>query len=147
MKTILTVFIAFCLLACSPFRRTTFTYTSDGKTFSQPVLVPKGYRKTNHYIDSAGNTLQTYDYKNRAFYYIAYVQDTNSFVQPLQVFENIPKIYLNSGAWLYKGMDHSHLFWKEVHRKHLRAGYLYVDKEREYAFDSASTHIAVMPLQ
>jgi hypothetical protein len=114
---------------------------------TQQIIVPKGYRKMNRFTDSTGNVLQTYDYRNRAFYYIAYVRDTNSFAQPIRLWENMPRQYINSGAWMYKGMDASHLFWKEVHRDNLRAGYLYVERGQEFPFDSASTYLGVMPLR
>lgn len=147
MKTTSILFLLAFTLACSPFRRTTFTYVENGKTITQRVIVPRGYRKTNTFTDSSGNILQAYDYRNRAFYYIAYVRDTNTFAQPIRLWENMPRQYINSGAWMYKGMDASHLFWKEVHRDNLRAGYLYVEPRREYPFDSASTYLAVMPLR
>lgn len=141
--------ICFCVLAiaCSPFRRTTFTYTDNGQTFTHPVIVPRGYRKVSNHTDSAGNTVQAYDYRNKASYYIAYVKDTNRFVQPLVLSENLPRKYINSEAWMYKGLDPSFLYWKEVHRQHLRAGYVNVGADKEAAFDSASTYVAVMPLK
>lgn len=147
MKPVLVFLCVVCLIACSPFRRTVFTYTQNGQTVSQPVLVPRSYTKMEQGLDSLGNLVQNYHYKKGHLFYLAYVRDTNAFVQPIDPMLTLPQVYVRTGARHYKGMQAPGLFWKEVHRGPLRAGYRDVGWGKEYPFDSASTFVAVMPLQ
>ncbi len=109
-----------------------------------PVIVPKGFSKQTNYRDSLGNQVNTFDYKDGAFYYVAFVADTNSFIQALDTSIHFPQIF-SSGAKGYKSADSTFKFWREVHNKNLRAGYSYVYGDKEFVFDSATTHFGMMP--
>ncbi len=143
MKNALLIFLCTMLLACSPFRRTTFTYTNAGENFSLPVIVPKGFSKQTNYRDSLGNQIHGFDYKDGAFYYVAFVADSNSFIQALDTSVHFPQM-LSSGGKAYKSADSAFKFWREVHNKNLRAGYRYVYGDKEFVFDSASTHLGLI---
>ena len=144
MKNAVALFLVLITLACSPFRQTSFTYNNAGQTFSLPVIVPKGFSKQTNYSDSLGNQIHTFDYKDGAFYYLAFVADTNTFIQPVDTSIHFPQI-LSSGAKGFKSADSTFKFWREVHNKNLRAGYRYVYGDAEFIFDSASTHFGMMP--
>lgn len=147
--TILIV-LSLCLSSCflfSKYKRTTFTYNKENQSYSIPIVVPKGYIKERTEVDSSGNTILSYTYDSGALFYIAHLEDTTTQLQPIAEKDNIPRVALNTGAVIYKGLDSTHLFWREIQQNNFRVGYRFVPKELEHRFDSATNYAVVHPLK
>ena len=129
----------------SKYKRSSFTYNENGSTYSVPVIIPKGYSKERTEVDSSGNTILTYSYGPELFY-MANMADTSTYVFPIDELINIPRLYEPTGALVYKGMDSTHLYWREVRQNKLRTGYRNVSPEKEVRFDSATNYFMVHPI-
>ncbi|MGN6402169.1 MAG: hypothetical protein ACTHMD_17045 [Flavisolibacter sp.] len=150
MKSVVILFLCATLSSCflfSKYRRTDFTYNEGSQSYTIPVVVPKGFVKERTEVDSSGNTILSYVYKNNALFYIAHLEDTAAQVQPIAEDENQPRISLMTGALVYKGLDSFNLYWREVRRNDLRFGYRFVPKEWEIRFDSATNYGMVQRLK
>lgn len=149
MKIYLTLLILCTTLnSCflfSKYKRSSFTYNENGSTYSVPVIIPKGYSKERTEVDSSGNTILTYSYGPELFY-MANMADTSTYVFPIDELINIPRLYEPTGALVYKGMDSTHLYWREVRQNKLRTGYRNVSPEKEVRFDSATNYFMVHPI-
>ena len=148
MKFFLAAFLSFSLVSCSllsKYRKTAFTYTSGGKSFSIPILVPKGYTRERTEVDSSGNTRLEYFYGGKTYFYVAHLEDTTALLLPIAEDANIPHVS-RTGALIYKGQDAEQLFWREIRKGDLRVGYRYVPVSREARFDSATNFAAFRPL-
>ena len=108
--------LAFYLLmilffSCSPYRglrKQTFHYINQHQNHSLPVLVPKGYTRSNLEKDSAGNQIQYYFYLNGAQLYFARITGKKE-IQPIDTTTNIPRLH-PLGGLIYKGMDERERF-------------------------------------
>jgi hypothetical protein len=109
------------------------------------VIIPKGFSKERTEVDSSGNTILTYSYGPELFY-MANMADTSTYVFPIDELINIPRLYEPTGALVYKGMDSTHLYWREVRQNKLRTGYRNVSPEKEVRFDSATNYFMVHPI-
>lgn len=141
------IFLSASLSSCFLFpkyKRSSFTYNDNSITYSFPVIIPKGYTRERTEVDSSGNTILTYSYGPELFY-MAYMADSSSYVHPIDEMINIPRLYEPTGALVYKGMDSSHLYWREVRQNKLRTGYRNVSGEMEARFDSATNYFMVHP--
>ena len=149
MKWLVVVLLSSLFSSCFLFpkyKRTSFSYTSNGQAKTIPVLVPRGYHKQTLETDSAGTIIQQYNYGNSLFY-IAYLQDTGKAIQPIIEEENIPRVAEATGAWVYKGMDSASLLWREVRNGKIRVGYRFVPKALEERFDSATNFSLVRAVE
>jgi hypothetical protein len=147
-KIAFTLFLCVSLSSCflfSPYRKVDFTYQDGSASKTVTMVVPKGYRKSESIKDSLGNTVRLFSYR-KARFYLGYLVDTNTTIQPIIEGDNIPRISLTTGALIYKGMDAEEEFWREVRQKHLVAGYQHVPKSRETRFDSATNYLVVWPV-
>jgi hypothetical protein len=142
----LSVFLSSCFLS-KPYRKETFSFEQNGKAYSYPVVVPRGYSKKVLSVDEKGNNLLTYSYRNGAVFYLAHLTDTSADLQPVNEAENIARQSHHTGALIYKGMDENYLYWREVRQKDLRMGYRYVNDKEENRFDSATNFLVVWPLK
>lgn len=150
MKSTVILFLCIVLSSCflfSKYRRTDFTYNEGPQSYTIPVVVPKGFVKERTEVDSSGNTILSYVYKNNALFYIAHLEDSTTQVQPIAEDKNQPRINEITGALVYKGLDSTHLYWREVRRNDLRFGYRFVPKEWEMRFDSATNYGIVQRLK
>src|SRR5215203_1198037 len=132
MKWRITFFLVVILSSCflSKYKRTNFTYTDNSQSYEMSIIVPKGYTKEKTEVDSSGNTILSYFYKDNSFFYVAYLLDSNAQLQPIIEEENIPRMEHTTGAFIYKGMDTENLYWREIRRDGLRVGYHHVAKEQ-----------------
>jgi hypothetical protein len=150
MKSVVILSLCIILSSCflfSKYRRTDFTYNKGLQSYAIPVVVPKGFVKERTEVDSLGNTILSYVYKNNALFYIAHLEDTTTQVQPIAESENQPRVNSITGALVYKGLDSFNLYWREVRRNDLRFGYRFVPKEWEVRFDSATNYGIVQRLK
>lgn len=131
----------------SKYRRTDFTYDVGAQSFAIPIVVPKGYSRERTEVDSSGNTILSYTYGNNAIFYVAHMEDTSVQIQPIPEPENIPRIALETGAVIYKGIDADQLLWREIRQNNLRVGYRFVPRELESRFDSATNYAVVRLLK
>ena len=129
----------------SDFKRTPFQYADGTQVHTRTFVVPRGYKAQKTVTDSAGTTVQTFTYGNSLFY-IAYLRDTTIQIQPISPKENMPEFSLVSDAVVYKGMDSSDLFWREVRQHRFRVGYRFVPPLWEDKFDSATNYAIVTRL-
>ncbi len=146
---IVVLFLSVGLSSCflfSKYRRTDFTYNEGPQTFSIPVVVPKGFTKEKTEVDSSGNTILSYSYKNNAFFYVAHVVDTSVQIQPIAEDDHIPRLFTETGAIIYKGMDKG-LYWREIRQNDIWVGYRFVPPEWESRFDSATNYAVVHPIK
>src|SRR5215217_882287 len=134
-----TVSLSSCFLF-PKYRRTNFTYTEGGHSYFIPIVVPKGYVRERTEVDSSGNTILSYFYDSKASFYVAYLVDTATNLQPIIEEENIPRVAITTGAFIYKGMDADMLYWREIRKDNLRVGYRSVPRELESRFDSATNY-------
>jgi len=144
------IFLTLTLSSCflfSKFKRTNFTYSEGAHSYFIPILVPKGYIKERTEVDSSGNTILSYSYSSKASYYVAYLVDTATQLQSIIEEDNIPRVAMATGAFIYKGMDADMLYWREIRKDNLRVGYRSVPRELESRFDSATNYVAVRPLK
>lgn len=144
------LFLSAALSSCflfSKYKRTDFTYNEGSQSYTIPVVVPKGFVREKTEVDSSGNTILSYVYKNHALFYIAHLEDTTTQVQPISENENEPRINLTTGALVYKGVDSVNLYWREIRRNSLRFGYRFVPKKWEVRFDSATNYGIVQRLK
>lgn len=144
MKMLLILLSVGCI-SCSLFdgmKTNSFTY-NDEKTLS--LLIPKGYRKKNISIDSAGNKTQVFTYSNGGELYFYFGDTTNNHFS-IDTSLNIPKYY-PTPVLFYKGQENSNLFWRESRYKNFRFGYIKISAEREALFDSAVNHAAWQALK
>jgi hypothetical protein len=149
-STIVLLLIAAVFASCfsvSPYRMENFSYNSGGVNYTVPVVIPKGYNKKWTTIDEAGNTIQTYTWRKGPLFYMAYMADTSSEMQPIFLPENIARISHHNGSLMYKGIDEDLLFYREVRQKKYRMGYRWVNSQEEYKFDSATNYLVVWPLE
>jgi hypothetical protein len=140
MKYSLFVLLIF-LAACSVFRgmrKKSFVYRS-GEVL--PLLVPKGYQKSELQTDSAGNKTQIFWYDNNAALYF-YFGDTTASNLPTDTSFNIAKYYPGDVRF-FKGQDSSNaLFWRESRYKNFRFGYRNINTGKESLFDSSVNYAA-----
>lgn len=149
-KNLLFLFLTIAFSSCflfSKYRRTEFSYDEGSQTHTIPIVVPKGFEKERTEVDSSGNTILSYTYKNKVLFYVAHLNDTNTHLQPINDSDNIPRIDLATGALVYKGLDSEHLYWREVRRNDLRFGYRFVPKELESRFDSVTNYGMIQKLK
>jgi hypothetical protein len=130
--------------ACSPYaglRKKTFSYnTSLPQTLH--TLVPKRYAKQEALVDSAGNPHQVYRYSNGAFLYFIQTTDTFTLFQPIDTAANIALPH-PFGGQMYKGLDSSGRYWREIRTDSFRFGYRFVPESAEHLFDSAVNYASM----
>lgn len=127
------------------FRAETFAYNNKQSKVI-PVIVPKGFSRSNITIDSLGNTQKFFQYGGNAFLYIAFLKDTSIALQPIKMNEHIPKAALSGGIF-YKGIDSTYKYWREIRQKNFRVGYKNVKGADEGVFDSAINFIHLQHLK
>ena len=132
---IITVFLSSCFLFGN-FRRSSFSYTGNGTSQTVPLVVPKGYNKIERQTDtSTGNEEIYYRYPGKAVLYFVVAKDTTKEYQQINYELNVPQpIYTGR---FYKGIDSSHLYWRETRLGSYRAGYYNIGRGNDGEFDSA----------
>lgn len=113
-----------------------FTYNANGQLYSMPTRVPRGFDREKLERDSAGNTAKFYYYSNGTVFYTAYMADTSKQLQYIDYTANIPLPH-KDGGWIYKGMDSSERYWREIRLANYKFGYINVPRSLEYNFDEA----------
>lgn len=101
-----------------------------------PLIVPRGYTKQER-SDTAGISLQTFQYPDGAIIYAAYLTDTTYELQPFNKTTHQPLIH-RLGGLVYKRQDGNALFYREIRQGNLRFGYRGVPSLNEGFFDSAT---------
>lgn len=101
-----------------------------------PLVVPKKWDKIERRTDSAtGNEEIYYRYPGKSVLYFVLAKDTVKEYQRINYELNVPQpIY--SGRF-YKGLDSSHLYWRETRMGFYRAGYYNIERGNDGEFDSA----------
>ena len=143
MKWIILAIVEICNsypLFRQPSKGDVFNYTANGLNHSPPLLVPARYDRRLVTTDSAGNQEHFYYYKDSAFLYFAHAPKGKSY-QPIQKSQNIPKEHPQGGL-LYKGLDSTNRYWREVQMGRFRFGYRNVPGEEELRFDSSVNYVA-----
>ena len=124
--------------SCSLFdgmRKKSFAY-DEGQ--SLPLVIPKGFSKTELKTDSAGNKTKLFSYGDGAALYF-YYGDTEIAIDTTM---HISKFYPGNVQY-YKGQDSSNgLFWRESRYKNFRFGYRNIATEKEGMFDSSVNYAA-----
>lgn len=123
----------------SDFRRSSFSYSKNGSSYTTSLVVPKGYKRTDRQVDSAGNLVNYFYYPGEAVLYFAVLTDTSKQYQPINYSANIPRELYN--ATFYKGSDSSFRYWRENRFDHFRAGYRNV--EDDAVFDSSLNYFSL----
>lgn len=137
MKIIL-LLIVLCA-SCSLFneyKRKELTYTADNQSGTVSLLVPKRFNTEEVTTDSAGNREQVYHYGNGMVLYFVHLRDTAKEYQPINKESHIPTSH-PAGGLMYKRLDSTGLYWREVRVDRFRFGYKKVPVHLEAAFDSA----------
>jgi hypothetical protein len=135
-----------CCASCGLFsdlRKRTFTFSQDAGAQRLRIVVPKKYAKQESFTDSAGNQQHLFRYGNGALLYMIRTADTLTQFQPVDTANNIPKPYYNGGL-MYKGLDSSGLFWRELRTDSFRFGYRFVPHDVEILFDSAVNYAGML---
>jgi hypothetical protein len=120
-------------------RQERFTYNANGQVQSLPIRVPRGFDRAKLERDSAGNTAQFFYYSNGTVFYTAHMVDTAKQLQYIDYTRNIPLPH-KEGGWIYKGMDSTERYWREIRLAHYKFGYIHVPASLEYHFDEALNH-------
>jgi hypothetical protein len=135
------LFVLVILLICngcylfSGFKKRSFEYNANGTAYTFPLLVPAGYRDAKSVVDSAGNKEQVYFYPGGGFIYFVHSKVPKEY-QSINEERHIPVQLFNDGL-MYKGMDSSGLYWREVQLADFRFGYRHIHPNLELRFDSA----------
>ena len=138
---IIYLFIIVLLVACNPYRNfKTAQFKAGDKTLA--LFVPPKYIKQELKTDSAGNTIQVYNYGDGAYLYFAAVKDSID-MQVIDKEKNIAKPHINGGVF-YKGVDANGLFWREVQYNNVRYGYKNINGSNEIKFDSAINFVKII---
>jgi hypothetical protein len=140
-------FLLFVLSACflrrNAYKTAQFTYTRNGQTLSQPMVVPKGFSREER-TDTAGVTLHTFYYPYGAMLYAAFLRDTLMELQAFDKRMHQPRIHIRGGQ-VYKGQDENELYYREIRQGNLRFGYRLVPGSVELLFDSATNFASLQP--
>lgn len=125
----------------SDLKRSSFSYTKDGKNYTTRLMVPKGYNRTERQVDSVGNLVKYYFYPDHTVLYFAALTDTSKEYQPVNYAVNIPKELYQTV--FFKGIDSSYRYWRETRFDHFKAGYRNVDAGSDGVFDSALNYFSL----
>ena len=137
-------FLIVCCLSCSPYaalRKKEFRFNVNNQPQILRIKVPKRYAKQGTITDSANAQQQYYRYSNGAELYVIYTTDTLRQFQPIDTANNVPKPHAFGGV-MYKGLDSTDRFWREVRTDSFRVGYRFVPRGVEVLFDSAVNYAA-----
>lgn len=138
------LFLSMVVCSCVLFpqyRHSNFQYRQDGTNHVITLVVPKGYLSVETKNDSLGNQVELFHYPGGATLYASHLSDTTILIQAIDKSINIPKVLPNGGL-IYKGMDSTKLFWREIRRKNFRFGYRSVNSLQEPLFDSATNFMS-----
>jgi hypothetical protein len=138
IKSTLFLFLVF-LSSCFLFRdlkRERFAYNANGRPHVLHTRVPRGFDREKLERDSAGNTAKFYYYSNGTVFYTAHMVDTSKQLQYIDYTRNIP-LQHKDGGWIYKGMDSTERYWREIRLANYKFGYINVPGSQEYDFDEA----------
>jgi hypothetical protein len=128
-----------------------FTYNADGQAYSIKTRVPRGFDREKLERDSAGNTVKFYYYSNGTVFYSAYMADTSKQLQYIDYTRHIPLPH-KDGGWIYKGMDSTERYWREIRLANYKFGYVNVPRSLEWDYDEALNYNSLqvfrsLPLQ
>ena len=137
---LLTLVCNSCILF-SDFKKTQFSFVHDDMNKSVNAVVPKRYSKLENKVDSTGNQVQYYFYKDGAVLYFALMKDTSAQLQLINYDLNIPKELYHTVY--FKGLDSSDHYWRETRFRNYRAGYKNVDKGEDGKFDSSINYFSL----
>lgn len=143
-KNLLVLFCLSCLSSCflfKDYRKREFVYQQAGQTTTLPIIVPKGYTKSER-IDTAGISLMTFHYPDGAYLYAAYLTDTAVNLQPINDSLHQPLLH-RLGGTVYKGQDEKDRWYREIRQGRLRFGYRNVTDVLEFEFDSATNYASL----
>ena len=141
-----------CLLFCSScfllrdIKRDSFSYNANGQARTIPLFVPKGFSRERVEADSAGNTVKYYSYGNGTVFYAAYVTDTSKQYQYINYEKNLPLEHIRGGL-IFKGLDSTNRYWREIRLRTYKFGYKNVSRSQEGDFDEALNKISLQDLQ
>ncbi|HUC83300.1 MAG TPA: hypothetical protein VMR70_20485 [Flavisolibacter sp.] len=136
----LPVLLASCFLF-RDYKQTTFVYNQSGQQASLPLVVPKGYVKQSR-VDTAGVSMQVYQYPDGAMLYAAHLADTTYEIQPFNKTIHLPLLH-RLGGTVYKGQDADLSFFREIRQGNMRFGYRGVSSFKEGLFDSSTNHASL----
>lgn len=106
-----------------------------------PLVVPKGFVRQSR-TDTAGISLQSFEYPGGAVLYAAYLKDTSVELQSFDKRIHQP-LQHRLGGQVYKGQDSNDRFYREIRQGRLRFGYRNVSDVQEGFFDSATNHASL----
>lgn len=141
---LLLVLLSSCFLL-RDLKRERFTYNANGQVHSIALQVPRGFDREKLERDSAGNTARLYFYSNGTVFYAAHLVDTAKQYQFIDYTQNIPLPH-KRGGWIYKGMDSTERYWREIRLANYKFGYINVPRSREGDFDEALNWVSLQPL-
>ena len=139
------LFCLFCLSSCFLFKdlkREQFTYNANGQARTLHLQVPRGFHRHRDEVDSAGNSARLYYYSNGNVFYAAYLADTAKQYQAIDYSRNLPLQHIK-GGWIFKGMDSSGRYWREIRVGACKFGYTGVPPSREGDFDEALNWVSL----
>ena len=146
--TIIVVCGSSCFLARN-FKKNRISFQENGVSTSYKVIIPRGFKRTEKKVDTAGNEAQFYYYADGAVLYFVRARDTSVQVQTINYDENVPKELYNT--IFFKGVDENYEnYWRETRFGNYKAGYLNVEPGEDWKFDSALNYFAlrsVKPVQ
>jgi hypothetical protein len=138
----------FCLLVLSScflqkdLKRREFTYNANGQEQTMHLKVPRGFFHHKDEVDSAGNTARLYYYSNGTVFYAAYLTDTAKQYQLIDYSRNLPLQHIK-GGWIFKGMDSTGRYWREIRVGACKLGSPGVSPSREGDFDEALNWVSL----
>ena len=140
MKRLWILLVVSCA-SCSLFdgmKKNSFSYN---ESHILPLVVPKGFKKSELKTDAAGNKTRVFSYGDGSSLYFYYGDSTKEY-QPIDTLMNIPKFYPEN-VLFFKGQDNCNgLFWRESRFRNFRFGYKNFSANREGWFDSSVNYSA-----
>jgi hypothetical protein len=127
-------------------KRERFTYNANGQVGTMVLQVPRGFDREKVEVDSVGNTVKFFHYSNGTVFYAAHLVDTAKQYQYINYGRNIPLEHIK-GGWIYKGMDSTERYWREIRVGPYKYGYIAVPKSHEGDFDEALNWNSLQPVK
>ncbi|HEX2535046.1 MAG TPA: hypothetical protein VHK69_14980 [Chitinophagaceae bacterium] len=136
--------LPFLLLLCTScslfngYRRHPYTSGPEGKAVT--LVLPKGWKRVEQQQNADGNRT-VYDYGGGTFIYLS----SRPFGASMHIDhrQHLPKTDSLRGGLIFKGMDSTGCFYRELRYPNLYIGYVGVNSDYEARFDSALNYAAI----
>jgi len=144
MKYLLLIVLALVFTSCflvRDYSKGTFSYQENGVAKQVPIIIPKGFKRTERRTNEEGIQEQVYHYGNDVRMFFAYMPRGGNYLA-IDTHYHIPQPQLRGGIF-YKGTGIGEYWWREAQVNGIRVGYNKVPIDKEPVFDSAVNFVRI----